>query len=385
VELLAPFSVEVTSPSLQQERLEQMQRTVAERKAADRAGHFQRATELLKQWDALKAAAPSITPGQMLEQLNPTDRGAMLETLIMASAQQGAQPDLWAVAGQSLVRIDLKGSSPQPRLIALPTTAGPLRSVTVMNGRVLVGARNGVFVVDPARPEEPETYLDPELQSEYGFTRVTFGPDNTIFACHRDGGVVGWSVGQYDRPAHVRRAAELGGAPKNLLLLRGKQDLLFTVEQRLMRWTSGGPLHLLSASGPILSLFGVGDQLIVVGEDGFCSLVDSGTLQLQSTFRPVSRVSSASVLPWLTSFRLLLAQPDGAITGVGVDDQLMTQYAAAHLGFRDVTASAGKVAAMSADRQRIVLWNAWDGRKPAGEIYLTSLTRHRIADISFAS
>src|SRR5947209_661662 len=48
VELLAPFSVELMSPSLQQERLEQMQRTVAERKAADRVEHFQRATELLK-------------------------------------------------------------------------------------------------------------------------------------------------------------------------------------------------------------------------------------------------------------------------------------------------------------------------------------------------
>jgi hypothetical protein len=254
-----------------------------------------------------------------------------------------------------------------------------------MDGSVLVGARNGVFVIDPARPEQPEPYLDPDLQSEYGFTRVTFGPDNSIFACHRDGGIVGWSAGQYDRPGQLRRAAELGGAPKNLLFLRGKQELLFTIDERLMRWSNGQPAPVLSASGPILSLLDAGDHLIVIGEDGFCSLVDPATLQLRSSFRPTPRVSSASLLPWLTSFRLLLAQPDGAIAGVGVDDQLMSQYTAAYLGFRDVTASAGKVAAMSADRQRIVFWNAWDGRKPAGEIYLTSLTRHRIANISFGA
>ena len=47
--------------------------------------------------------------------------------------------------------------------------------------------------------------------------------------------------------------------------------------------------------------------------------------------------------------------------------------------------SAGKVAAMSSDRQRIVLWNAWDGRKVAAEVYLTGQTHHRVADLAFAS
>jgi hypothetical protein len=196
---------------------------------------------------------------------------------------------------------------------------------------------------------------------------------------------VGWTIGQCDRPVQRRRTAELSGSPKNLLSIRGRQELLFTIEHQLMRWTNGEPTTVLSTSGLILSLLDAGDELIAVGEDGFCSLIDPATLQLRSTFRPAQRVSSAGLLPWLTSHRLLLAQPDGAIAGVGVEDQLMTAYTAAYLGFRDVTASAGKVAAMSADRQRIVLWNAWDGRKPAGEIYLTSLTRHRIADISFAS
>ena len=192
-----------------------MQRTIAERKAADRVGHFQRAAELLQQWEAFCATSPSLAPGALMDQLNPSDRGAMLETLLMASAKQATQPDLWAVAGPYLVRIDCKGDSPKPLLIPLPPTAGPLRSVNHLDGRVLVGAHNGVFVIDPAAADQPQTYLDPEITSEHGFTRVTFGPGG-VWACHRDGGVVGWSDGQFDRPTRTIRATEFGGVPRHL-------------------------------------------------------------------------------------------------------------------------------------------------------------------------
>jgi hypothetical protein len=41
------------------------------------------------------------------------------------------------------------------------------------------------------------------------------------------------------------------------------------------------------------------------------------------------------------------------------------------------------VAAVSPDRQRLVLWNSWEGRQPAAELFLAALARHRIADIAF--
>jgi hypothetical protein len=49
-----------------------------------------------------------------------------------------------------------------------------------------------------------------------------------------------------------------------------------------------------------------------------------------------------------------------------------------------VTGSAEVVAAVSADRQRVILWNSWDGRKPAAEVFLAGLARHRVADVAFA-
>jgi hypothetical protein len=88
-------------------------------------------------------------------------------------------------------------------------------------------------------------------------------------------------------------------------------------------------------------------------------------------------------LPWLSSSRLLLNRADGPIECIGLEDQLVTRFGSNQTGMRAVTASAGKVAAMSADRQRILLWNAWDGRATAREIYVAGLTRHRVADLAF--
>jgi hypothetical protein len=102
-----------------------------------------------------------------------------------------------------------------------------------------------------------------------------------------------------------------------------------------------------------------------------------------SDTRPAGKLSGAAIMPWLSSSRILLSTSDGPICCVGLDDQLTTQFTAPYVGFRAVTGSAGKVAAMTPDRQRVVLWNSWDGRRPCGEIFLTGLTRHRVADISF--
>jgi hypothetical protein len=49
-----------------------------------------------------------------------------------------------------------------------------------------------------------------------------------------------------------------------------------------------------------------------------------------------------------------------------------------------LAATNGLIAGVSADRQRVVIWNSWDPRRPAAEINVTARTRHRIADVAFA-
>jgi hypothetical protein len=206
--LLPPFTLEVTSPSLDEERRLQMQRAAALRTSSERAEHFQRAAELLRQWESLKASTPSLAPGRLLEQLSTADRPAMLETLLMGSANQASHSDLWAVTGSSLVRMQLDSESIQPQLIPLSTNAGPLRSIQWSSDRLLVGAQKGVVLHNPATLEEASVYLDPELDCEHGFTGVTFGNDG-IWACHRERGVVFWNLGSTDRPSFILRPEQL--------------------------------------------------------------------------------------------------------------------------------------------------------------------------------
>jgi hypothetical protein len=39
---------------------------------------------------------------------------------------------------------------------------------------------------------------------------------------------------------------------------------------------------------------------------------------------------------------------------------------------------------MSADRQRIVIWQPWETRKPALELSIAAVAKHRIGDVTFA-
>jgi hypothetical protein len=383
LEILPPFDIEVTSPTLQQERMEQMQRTAAERRSADRVGHLARAADLLKQWESLKASVPSITPGKLLEQLNPADRGAMLETLLMATGVESnaAPPDLWAVAGPSLARIDLTGEPPVPKLLPMPATAGPLRSVRAVDGKILIGARGGVLVVDRANPDSAEVYLHPNLISEHGFSSVIMTGDR-LWGCHRDAGLVGWTVGQTDKPIIVLSPKDLNGDAKSLA--RGRDgDVVFAVGSQLMRINSAGKLSaIFTFAAPLIGVLSADGRIIAAAEDGSVAAFDSQTMEKIDESGRSGKLTGAALLPWLGSHRLLLARADGPIECVGFEDQLVTQFGG-HTSVRAITACGGKVAAMSSDRQRVILWNAWDGRKPAREIYLAGAARHRVADIAF--
>jgi hypothetical protein len=381
LEVLAPFEVEVTSPTMQRERLEQMQRIAAERRSADRVGHLARAAELLKQWESLKAAVPSITPGKLLEQVNPADRGLMLDTLLMAGASGAsgvAQADLWAVSGQYLVRLDVKSDSPQTQLIPLPTTAGPLRSVRADHGKLLIGARCGVLMVDHEAPEKAEVFCHSSLSSEHGFTFAT-QIGNHLWACHREGGLCGWSVGDTSKPAVAIEPSQLGGDPKNLTT-----QGLFSVGSKLFKLLADrAPELVTDCQSPIVAVLPLENQILLVAEKGDIHLFDGPTLENAGEIQTAGRLTGAALLPWLSASRLLLSRADGPIECIGLEDQLVTQFAAGHTGMKAVTGCVGKVAAMSSDRQRILLWNAWDGRKTAVEIYIAGITRHRIADVVF--
>jgi hypothetical protein len=420
LEILPPFQVDLESPTLARQQLEAVQRARAEERAAGQVQHLQRAAELLKQFQSMRAQAPELSAGRLLDQLAPADRGLALQTLLMASART-AQQALWAVAGQFLVRIDARTTPPATELIQLPAGAGPLRSVQggELSGRrvLLIGARSGVIVFD-LESRDHIVYRDDSVVSQLGFNRVCARGGDEIWACHGEAGVVGWRAGEISRP-HARHAVEsvdveipsvasastaggasilvtspsIGGSsgargtrptgPRNLHVLDGAR-LLFS---------AGPELHVLAgeddetiapeSKAEITAIVPTDGMMLIVHQDGTILSLDRQTRQIVSRQHRAGGICAAAALPWLDSVRLLLAHESGPMDCIGFDDPLVTQYLSPHRGLRAVTASADLVAAVSSDRQRIILWQSWDGRAPVAEVHLTAQTRHRIADVEF--
>jgi hypothetical protein len=412
LDILPPFELSFESPSFASQKVEEMERTLAERRVAGQVEHFERASRLLKQFQELRAAAPELSPADVLKQISPADQGLMLQTLLLAAGKSGATASLWAVAGGSLIKIDGRATPATMEMIELPETLGPLRSVTParLDGKdvLLVGARSGVIVFEPESRSSTE-YADHSIDSQLGFSKAVVW-NNQIWGCHGDAGVVAWNVGQTSAPSNVIRPAQLRGADnppplpptmpspvgshsistrtsgiRNLTVLDEKQ-LVLSVGHFLTILGSNGQRSNLELSGgaEIIGVFLDGNRAVIVQEDGTVSLRDRQSLAAISQHRRSGRVTGTAMLPWLGANRLLLASEEGPVYCVGLDDELVTTYLSSHRGLRVVSAAADLVAAVSSDRQRVVLWNSWDGKKPLAELSIASAAKHRVGDIEFA-
>jgi hypothetical protein len=422
LEILGPYPLDLQSPTFERQRLLQLQQELTEKQAAGQIEHFQRAAGLLKQFEALRSATPELPPGRVLQQVGAADRGQVLQTLLMASA--GKRPRrLWAVAGPYLVEIDPRSNgegrlSPHPNLVSLPPALGPLRSVTAaeIDGRqaLLIGARSGFILYFPDEPSQPRLFHDSAVQTQHGFNRIDYWPQRRQFCgSHADAGIVCWDADSPDAPTQASRTLELlpagwdlavaapsvaintfasyagsiqgGGSsgPRNLVVL-DQSSLLFSIGAGLFVWDgkSAAPLQRES-NAEIVAILPERDRLLCVSDDGAIDVMERASRQWASRDHRTGRVRAAGALPWLATTRLLLSGDEGPIQCLGLDDPLITQYASAYRGVRMVAGSADVVAACSPDRQRVILWNSWDGRQPAAELFVTPLTRHRLTDLSF--
>jgi len=415
IELLPPFQMDVQSASFEQKRLKDLQRTLAEQEAAGRVEHFNRAAELLKRFEEIRDKAPDLSPGAILSQLSPIDQGSTLQTLLLASAGKAGERDLWVVSGEYLVRVNAETShAAATELFPLPPTIGPLRSVHAAQiegqRRLLVGARDGFFIVDPLNPAQAETYADRGVESAMGFSRVVYlGPDRGFAGTHGEAGLVRWSARGKDRgPTQVLRPERFGAATDLKDLAGGVPPLPNTtiavarqpgprnvepLDDRRLLLSVGGKLWVVDgdeaidipsgSSAEIVAIVPDGRTFHVIHEDGTIAAFDGPTRQITSTRHRPMRIRAAGGLPWLGSTRLLLAGEDGPVQCIGGDDPLVSEYVSSHRSLRGIAGSANLIAGVSSDRQRLILWQTWEGRSPIAEVYITAKTRHRVADVDF--
>jgi hypothetical protein len=230
---------------------------------------------------------------------------------------------------------------------------------------------------DPDSGRGAVLYVDSSVGSQSGFNAAAIS-NGRLWATHAEVGVTCWEL---DRPgAPVSHAQISPGPGRNLSVLESGKVIL-SAGSRIA--DESGKVLGLGREGEIIALLALSKRVVAVGADGGVSVLNAENFEVVGEQHRARRLSAAAALPWLGEWRLLLAEESGGILCVGLEDEVCTQYSSSHVGCRMVAGSAARVAAVSADRMRVVIWNAWDGRQPAGEIHLGSLAGHRIADIGF--
>jgi len=386
VEMLPPAQVDLDCPTLQRQQFEEMQRQTAQRRAADQVTFLRRSAELFAQFEAIRATAPQLSPGQVLSRIPGTDQADVFRAAVLASAEKHARAKLWAVAGNNLVRID-GGESPRPEILDVSQDLGPLRSVrSDASGGLLLGCRAGVLRTNPESPASAVSYHDPETTSPLGFNAAVILGD-CIWAAHGEAGLVCWNLDEPDKPRIAIRPGSskiAGFAPRNL----GRFDanrLILSSGRQLIVASQDGTLTPIAplADADIVAVYPQPSRILTAHADGQICSWNVEELKLDCQQRRAGRINAATVLPWLGDARLLLATEDGPVICLGPDDELLTQFSSPYQGLRIAAGAVDAVAAVTPDRQRVILWHSWDGRRPYADLYLYGLTKHRIGDIAF--
>ncbi len=424
LEWLAPFQIDLSSRAIRGERAAASGRLVAERANAERVAHLERSIALMEQFNRLRQTAPDLSAGQLLERIALADRADVLQSSLLASADAQSVRTLYMLAGAQLLSRDAQ--SPQVQPFPLPSTCGLPRSLRAVKyegrPRLLIGAQHGVLLADPDRPGDAIPYHHDTADSMLGFNSALI-LGRWLYATHSTAGLVRWLVNDPAIPAEVMTvpgdAIVEGGAQRvsyettgGLVMTAGSAArggpmmpgprLLTKLDDARALFSIGPCAYVLEAgqisalspqasSHPIIALAlpsddGDGhstDDVAIVHSDGMIQRMGIESLKPISAEPRAGRLSAGGVLPWLGVSRLLLATADGPILCIGLEDSVVTQYQSPHRGFRRVIASSGLIAAISADRQRVVLWGAASPQAPLTELQIARLAGHRVADIAF--
>ena len=410
LKLLAPFELTCESDSLKREQVEQMQRNLAEKRAAGQLQHVQHSAELLKQFQALRQSAPELSASAILQTLSAADRADMYEALLHAGEREN-ELCLWAVAGNDLLRIEPRTASPKVERIGLD--AGPFRSVQAdeLNGKrvLLLGGRDSVVIFDSADRTPVIRDVALGLTPQLGFNRVVVHNDR-VWATHGELGICAWNsdgsphatlaIGQLPAPTFNRPSSRVSGSIQTIASVQqpaqpaGPRNIAVLDQARLIL-SVGNRLALIdadtSAVSPIpgeiqadvLAIFPDRERIVIVHDNGTIHLRSAQTLELIEERPRAATLCSTTLLPWLGETRLLLAHADGCIDCIGLDDSVVTEYRSAHREIKDIAASPTTIAAVTGDRSRVILWHAWEGTQPFAQVHVSALTRRRAGDVCF--
>ena len=347
LELAAPLTVVIDSPSLSRDRLTKE----ARRRQLDELDH---AAEL-------SAKLASVGPVTQL----PLSEQARLLPAMLAAVRPAA---LWLAAGPNVVVISPEGTL---TVQAAPVGVGPLRCVRDLgNGRRALGGTTGVAVVD-------ENWKLIKLYpggdgSGRGFSSVV-DIGETLLATHGGIGLASWTIESPQSPQLIAAP----GTPR--LLTRSGGNVLLAIDGAVYQ-LNGGDLRVIhEAAATVVAIVALGPLTAIVRQDGELTKLDAESLRITADSHPGGTVQAAAGLRVEGLKALLLADDRGGITCVSPEGLQLTRLVSKSPA-RMITQAGNRIACVSADRGSVLLLNPSSDSDPQ-MINVLARTGHSITDI----
>ncbi|MGE3181837.1 MAG: hypothetical protein AB7N71_09415 [Phycisphaerae bacterium] len=131
----------------------------------------------------------------LLPSLDPGERGKLLSSLWRISPTATRTETIVAIAGMHCVWLDPTAPDETVRRIDLPDLLGPLRSVSFdsQRGKLLVGAAQGVWVLDAREDSKPASYAVPDAGSQRTGFNAAAADASHLYATHSRLGCWSWA------------------------------------------------------------------------------------------------------------------------------------------------------------------------------------------------
>lgn len=322
---------------------------------------------------------------ELLPALAPSERTRLLENLWRISERREKTTAIVAVSGDSLFWINPQNPATPARRSAALSDLGPLRSVAaVSDGRLLVGAALGVWLLDAHEGRVIQRFATPGVSSaRTGFNTVTLGPDERVYATSSQLGCWAWSIAGGESE---RILAPDGGAPRAIRAITVTDDgrLFFAADDCVHVYRPGAdePLSTLGCADDMIHALAIVDQRLYVGvEDGRLLRTELDQPDAWVTVqRFIDPIESVTTRHWDDLFEIIVAAGDQGVLAVYDEQSAVVPLVRANCPIRRAWASADLVVGLSAARDRLLAQR--DDGGEAVEIPIARVSGRSIQDVA---
>ncbi len=351
--------------------------------------HLEDLGQMLSKVRDMAGAAGSVDVGDLIKSFGAEQRGDLYQGLLAMDSSGKSTRHILVVAGSALVWFDPTNPNEIARKQKLPKEEiGSLRSVRVVEQhgepRVLVGARNGVHVLDREGEILYTCILHNRPELRGGFNAATI-LNGDVYASHSEVGLVRWRRDSPEAAIHCLDHLTEGSHSVRDVQHDDAGRLWLGVDNIIVSWNPKADDSDQAAAAPAeVTTLSVADGYATAGlKNGAIVRWLIGDMKHMETIRRQTGSSVRSVA-WLNGGgvpRLLVGDGRSFLELMVLGDAYHGQYRCLH-EMRWGFAAEDIVVGVNDPRDTFIIWKKNHPEQPAAHVSVRRLTGRSIQDVA---